>query len=157
MEITSETIRQAIERELKHSPRVSPGGINMKVSGGYVTLSGTTENILAKEEAEQIALLVKGVKGVVNNIEVKTPHIPDDKLKQRIKSDIKNRIREELWWSPYVDESEVKVEVNNQKAVLKGTVESEREKEKARENAYEGGAMEVDNRIKVEYTGDKQQ
>jgi len=46
-------------------------GGNLKVKDGVVTLGGAVENQGQKDKAAHIAKKVKGVKKVVNNIEVK--------------------------------------------------------------------------------------
>jgi len=62
---------------------------------------------------------------------------------------IKEDIKDELWWSPFVDADQVKVSVNNGKATLTGVVDSWSEYDAATENAYEGGATWVENNIAV--------
>lgn len=58
-------------------------------------------------------------------------------------------IRDEMFWSPFVDSDQVDVEVNEGIATLTGTVDSWTEYNSAAENAYEGGAVYVDNELKV--------
>src|SRR2546426_10256725 len=50
--------------------------ISVKSDSGVVTLSGTVDSIDRKARAGQIASAVKGVKGIVNNIEVAAAAIP---------------------------------------------------------------------------------
>jgi osmotically-inducible protein OsmY len=45
--------------------------LKVDVKDGVVTLAGSVENQLAKDKAGHIAKKVKGVKKVVNNLEVK--------------------------------------------------------------------------------------
>ncbi len=58
-------------------------------------------------------------------------------------------INDEMWWSPFVDSDEVSVAVDDGIATLEGTVESWSEYRSATENAYEGGAVYVDNELSV--------
>ena len=69
----------------------------------------------------------------------------------QLKSDneIKRDIERQLWWSPFVNEGEVNVAVSNGKAILTGTVGSKREKLFAEIKAFDGGAKEVVNDIRV--------
>ena len=66
--------------------------------------------------------------------------------------ELKNDIQSQLWWSPYVNEDDVEVEVRGDTTILEGTVETEREKLYAEINALEAGAEEIENNIVVLYT-----
>jgi hyperosmotically inducible protein len=50
---------------------VKGGGLTVDVKEGVVTLTGDVENQMQKDKAAKIAKKVKGVKKVVNNIEVR--------------------------------------------------------------------------------------
>jgi osmotically-inducible protein OsmY len=63
--------------------------------------------------------------------------------------EIKDDIQDELFWSPFADADEVKVSVDNGVATLTGTVDSWNEFFSAAENAREGGATSVINKLKV--------
>jgi osmotically-inducible protein OsmY len=60
---------------------------------------------------------------------------------------IEAEIRRELTWSPFVDGDDVRVTVRDGVAILDGTVDSPEERAAATENAYEGGAVRVVNRL----------
>jgi hypothetical protein len=68
-----------------------------------------------------------------------------------LKSDklIKEDINDELFWSPFVDADQVTVTVKNGEATLSGRVGSAMEFLAAVENAYEGGAIRVDNELVI--------
>lgn len=63
---------------------------------------------------------------------------------------IKENIESELWWSPFVNESDVTVEVDQGVAKLTGVVDSWQERDAAIENAREGGAESVIDYLVVE-------
>ncbi|MCB9865013.1 MAG: BON domain-containing protein, partial [Phycisphaerales bacterium] len=63
---------------------------------------------------------------------------------------VKQDIEDELFWSPFVDEDQVEVSVENGVATLRGTVDTLRERYNAGSNALEGGAQAVINRLQVE-------
>jgi osmotically-inducible protein OsmY len=63
--------------------------------------------------------------------------------------EIKNAIKNELWWSPFVDSDEVTVKVEDGVATLMGTVDSWSERRAATNNALEGGAIRVENDLVV--------
>jgi len=54
--------------------------IDVSTHEGIVRLSGITDNLLARERAEEIALAVRGVRGVVNELLISTPDVPDEEL-----------------------------------------------------------------------------
>jgi osmotically-inducible protein OsmY len=64
---------------------------------------------------------------------------------------LQQEIEDELWWSPFVDANEVKVEVENGVATLTGAVDTWSERNAAAENALEAGAIQVRNRLDVDY------
>jgi osmotically-inducible protein OsmY len=55
-----------------------------------------------------------------------------------------------LWWSPFVDSDRIDVRVEEGVATLRGTVEDLEERDAALENARDGGAVEVRDRLEVE-------
>jgi osmotically-inducible protein OsmY len=63
-------------------------------------------------------------------------------------AEIRERIEEEIWWSPHVDSDDVQVTVDAGVASLTGTVDSWKERVLARQEAYEGGAADVIDRMK---------
>lgn len=140
MEITDKTITQAIENELLEHPEVPGHLIDVNTFDGIARLSGSTDNILSKERAEEIAATVKGVEGVVNKIDVKTILISDDELE--------NRVESALYFDPVTDEYEIGVEVNEKKVTLTGEVDSWQEKQIASEVAKAVTGVEaVDNNL----------
>jgi osmotically-inducible protein OsmY len=64
-------------------------------------------------------------------------------------SEIARAIREEFVWNPWVDADDVKVRVKAGRATLTGQVTSQGERIAATADAYEGGAIAVDNRLTV--------
>ncbi|GJL63753.1 MAG: hypothetical protein NPIRA04_24070 [Nitrospirales bacterium] len=71
-----------------------------------------------------------------------------DELRQ-LDFEIREDIRDELDGSPYVDEDRVRVKVRRGVATLTGTVEDRGSMVAAVENAYEGGARKVINKLQV--------
>nr|WP_269433863.1 BON domain-containing protein [Desulfosarcina widdelii] len=59
-------------------------------------------------------------------------------------------IQNEFFWSPFVNGEDIQVRVEEGKATLTGTVDSLREFKAATENACEGGAAIVNNRLIVQ-------
>ena len=139
---------------------------------GRSTLSSRRlDTYFEKIEAEDAAAAVYGVVDVHNNLDVDKdiePWLYDLYLDDvdpydydwyeypdysTVKNDweIQEDIKDELFWSPFVDEDEVTVTVDDGMAILTGTVDTWNERISAQQNAYEGGAVVVDNDLKVEY------
>ena len=66
-----EVIRQNVLEEFKWSPHVNATHIGVAVRNGIVELTGRVETFAEKLEAEHVALSVKGVKGVAQEIGVR--------------------------------------------------------------------------------------
>jgi hyperosmotically inducible protein len=69
--ITDDTITDQVRIKLAGDPIVKGGGLEVKVENGVATLSGAVELPKQKEKAGAVARKVKGVKQVINNIEIK--------------------------------------------------------------------------------------
>lgn len=70
--VNDDTITDQVRIKLADDPTVKGGGLAVTVKDGVVTLSGAVELDRQKEKAASLAKKVKGVKQVVNNIEIKT-------------------------------------------------------------------------------------
>lgn len=70
--ISDDSIYDQVRYKLASDVDVKGGGLKVDVKQGVVTLGGLVESDMQKEKAARIAKKVKGVKKVVNNIEVKT-------------------------------------------------------------------------------------
>src|SRR5205085_5628138 len=69
--MTDDTIADQVMLKLTSDPVVKGGGLKVDVKQGVVTLTGTVEIAKQHDKAESLARKVKGVKSVVNKIEVK--------------------------------------------------------------------------------------
>ena len=69
--ISDDTIYDKVRIALASDIDVKGGNLKVDVKDGEVTLAGTVESQAQKDKASHIAKKVKGVKKVVNNIEVK--------------------------------------------------------------------------------------
>lgn len=141
--------------------------IDVDVDAGVVTLTGVVDSFLEKAEAGELAASTKGVLLVDNKLQVDKPeigHYADPYLdvyvhpwpayapmSTRMDDEaLEQEIEEELFWSPFVDEHQVHVDVVAGEATLTGVVDTWAEREAATENAFEGGALFVDNLLHVE-------
>lgn len=144
--VDDDTVRAAVREELNEDPAVRYADVNVTVIEGIVTLTGKVENILAKERATELARTIKGVRAVINNINVRPP---EDRAAAAIKADVD----EALLRDPATDRYEIDVVVDEDGTVtLSGTVESWQEKELAA-IVTKGvrGVTNVTNKITVDY------
>ena len=120
--LTDQGINDAVEDELDRDPAVSLNWIDVSVNEGIVNLSGSADNILAKERAERIAETVKGVRAVINTIEVAPPMMRSD-------LEIRDDVERALLMDPATESYEIDVSVAQNVVTLTGTVDSWRERE----------------------------
>src|SRR5258708_17363596 len=70
---SDEEIQRDVLEELKWDSRVQPNEIGVAVKDGIVTLTGWVDSYLKKIAAEEATHRVRGIKAVVNDIEVRLP------------------------------------------------------------------------------------
>ncbi|MBD3392991.1 MAG: BON domain-containing protein, partial [Chitinivibrionales bacterium] len=139
------TITRAVKGELASDQAVSAHLIDVRTNDGIVELSGSIDNLLARDRAVKLAQAIRGVRAVVNRIEV-YPVVRAD-------SDIRVDIVTALAEDPATDSYEIRVDVEDGKAVLSGNVESWAEKQLCA-SVTKGilGVNELKNNIKVSFT-----
>jgi osmotically-inducible protein OsmY len=136
-----EIARDVVEA-IKNDLPLSWEKIKVIVSDGWVELEGEVEWNYQRESAENAIWRVRGVKGVINKIEVR-PQVPP--------VEIKRKIEEALRRAAELDASRVTVEANGSEVILRGSVRSWAEREEAEQAAWRApGVSRVDNRIRVE-------
>jgi osmotically-inducible protein OsmY len=138
-------LAKKVRLALLRNPYTHQHEIGVTVNNYLVMLDGTVNSNLEKEKAEDVASAIRGVAAVINNLRVNRTWTPKDD------GEIKKDIEDELWWSPFVDEGDVSVTVTGGIATLVGVVDTLRERCVATKNAYEGGAKQVRNLLKVRY------
>jgi osmotically-inducible protein OsmY len=135
-------IARAALDALKWHVSVPNERIKVKVEKGWLTLEGDVDWYYQKEAAERAVRYLTGVQGVSNLITVKARPTP---------SDVKAKIKEALQRGAELDADRITVEIEGNKAILRGTVRSYaemRDAERAARNAP--GIAEVDNRLSVD-------
>ncbi len=143
-ELSDQEITNAVDSELMLNSTTSSYLVDIETHEGIVTLSGTVNDLLAKDRAVKIARTVKGVRAVVDKIEVDAPARSDVKLKREVEDALLN--------DPATDSYEVSVQAENGYITLNGSVESWQEK-KISEYVAKGviGVKEVINNIDINY------
>lgn len=147
-DISDDEITTAVETELRLNSTTPAYLIDVETNDGIVTLTGSVVNIRAKDRAASITRTVKGVRAVINNIEVNAPLRPDEVLE--------NEVKEQLLKDPATDSYELYVEADNGIVTLAGKVQSFQEKELA-EFVAKGvkGVRGLENNIIVNYEADR--
>lgn len=114
-------VLEAVEKELIADPGVLLNNIDVTVAQGIVTLSGTVNNILAKDRATRVAETVKGVRSVVNRIEV-------DPVVVRSDMELARDVEDALLMNAATESYEIRVSSADGMVTLRGTVDSWKER-----------------------------
>ena len=142
---SSEDLENRVATVFLNDPYIDRFRLDVSTYGGTVYLSGDVNTSWEKHRATRLAEGVPGVVSVVNNIDFK--HLWTWKPDWEILEDVKN----EIFWSPFVDADKVTVTVDNGIVTLTGTVSTYSERQSAEDNAYQGGAKDVRNRLEIEH------
>lgn len=134
-----------VEAALARNPYLKGLDIAVSVGNSRVKLGGGVDTLWQKEIASAAAAGVPGVVEVTNLLFVHKERWRPHKEDEAIEEDIEDQ----LFWSPYVDADSISVSVEDGVATLAGTVGSFSERLTAIENAHQGGAREVRNRLSV--------
>jgi osmotically-inducible protein OsmY len=116
-----EIARDAIAR-IKSELPFSWEKIRVVVKNGWLTLEGEVEWNYQRQRAEEAVRRVRGIKGVTNLIEVKPRVAPVE---------IRRKIEEAFRRTAELDASRITVETNGNEVILRGTVRSWAERQKA--------------------------
>ena len=168
---TDSDLGRRVREALNRQPYLGEEDINISASNGEITLEGAVETYFRKEKADDVASRIPEVEEIVNRLEVKdqekaptysdyvddwTPYDfdwagPTTQNTFLSDAEIRRNVTNELWWSPFVDNDDVDISVDNGQVVLTGTVDTWAEQEAAEQNAFEGGATSVINNLEVRY------
>lgn len=128
---------------LKNNWSIPNDKITVKIENGWVTLEGELPWNYQKEVAKDSVIYLAGVKGVTNNIKIKSES--HDAIE---KKDVEDAIHRS--WS--VDDSDINVSVTGTTVTLTGTVDSWYQKEEAGRIAWKtSGIWHVKNELVVDY------
>ncbi len=115
---TDEDIQADVLEELKWDTRVRPNEVGVAVRDGIVTLTGWVDSYTKKIAAEDAAHRVRGVKAVVNDVEVRLPGSAE-----RTDADLAAAVLNALRWDAGIPAGKLDVTVSQGWVTLKGEVE----------------------------------
>ena len=141
-ERSDEEIARAAASALEWDVTV-PKGVQATVDEGWVTLSGQVEWQYQKSAAKTAVEKLTGVKGVFNNITVKSKS-------QVSTSDVKKNIESALQRHASLDAKAIQVKTHNGTVTLEGAVDSVGQKYEAENAAWSAaGVTKVENKLTV--------
>ena len=116
--MTDMKLKQTILDALEFDPSIDAASIGVSVDNGVVTLSGHVPTYFEKMKAEDIAIAIRGVKAIAQEIEVRPAgtHLTAD-------DEIARRVLDVLRWSTTLPADAVKVKVQGGWLTLTGAVE----------------------------------
>jgi osmotically-inducible protein OsmY len=140
---TDEAIREDVIHELAWDPKITSTDVAVAVHEGIVTLSGYVPSYWEKDEAEKAVKRVLGVRGVVNDIEVRLASMRTD-------PEIARDVLHELESHISIPKGAIQITVKNGIVTLEGSVDWQYQKDLA-ESAVKKlrGVTSVINRILV--------
>jgi len=140
-ERTDTEIAQAAVSALKWNTMVPADKVNMAVSNGWITLTGTVDWQYQRHAVERAVRDLMGVKGVTNNITLK-PHVQAGDVQAKIEAAFKR--------SAEIDARRVNVTASDGNIILTGNVRSWAERQEAERAAWAApGVRQVEDRITV--------
>lgn len=116
--MTDMEIRQTVLDALEFEPSLDAASIGVAVDDGVVTLTGHVGTYREKVKAEDLAMGLRGVKAIAQEIEVRPPGVhptADD--------EVARRILDVLRWNTSLPGDAVKVKVQTGWVTLSGSVE----------------------------------
>ncbi|HEX8917031.1 MAG TPA: BON domain-containing protein [Chloroflexota bacterium] len=143
---TDEKVQRDVLDELHWDPQIKDMDIGVEIDDGVVTLLGFVSDCRKRRLAAEAALRVYGVRGLVNDIEVKTAS-----SYERSDTDIALAAGQAIEWDATIPDGRVEVRCSGAWIILEGTVDYFFQK-RAAEYAVEGlvGVRGVTNLIQIE-------
>jgi osmotically-inducible protein OsmY len=123
---TDEQIQADVLEELRWDSRVQPNEIGVTAKDGIVSLTGWVDSYSKKWAAERASHRVRGVRAVVNDLEVRLPIAAE-----RTDPDIAAAARRSLEWDAFVPIQKIELTVAKGWVSLQGEVEWQYQKRAA--------------------------
>jgi osmotically-inducible protein OsmY len=120
-EIKDIEITLAIDSQLRRDENMPADMIDIVTKKGIVTMKGFVKNLQARQRAARIALTVKGVRAVINRIELQATSLTDEQIRLDVEQTLRNDTAVNIY--------NLTVTVRNGVVDLKGRIDSWHEKE----------------------------
>ena len=111
----NEDLQKDVQAAIKWEPLLNAAEIGVTVKDGVVTLTGDVDSYAKKSEAEEAAKSVKGIKAVVENIEIRFAS-----SWKKNDSEIANEVLSAFKWNWEIPNDKVKVTVEDGRVKLEG-------------------------------------
>ncbi|NJD11940.1 MAG: BON domain-containing protein [Gemmatimonadetes bacterium] len=137
-------LAELVDAALRLNPAIPEHRIRLTVDHGGVRLEGTVDHAIQQHAAGHCVHCVPGVKGVVNELEVRAPDValPAE--------DVRRLVLLAFQRSEEIDRAQVHVEVQDHLVILTGCVDTLAERDAAEWVALlSPGVTAVDNRLRV--------
>jgi osmotically-inducible protein OsmY len=116
---TDEALQKDVQNAIQWEPDLSTTAIDVNAKEGVVTLTGNVDSYAKKQAVEVAAKNVKGVKVVVEKIDILLSGIAGNKAD----NEIADEILESLKWAWEVPKDKVTITVENGRITLEGELE----------------------------------
>ena len=158
--VSDPVILETIIEGLRGGGLLDRGDIAVAVTDREVRMTGDVANMVDYWRADRIASTVNGVEALDNDLTIDGERVvaaaewygyyprlsgATPSADAMLKSDrvLHEDVSSELFWSPFVDEDDIQIDVDDGTVTLSGTVGSPQELRAARDNAFEAGALKV--------------
>lgn len=111
---TDSNIESAVRTELIYADEVLNDNIDVSCSEGILTLAGTVDSVLGKDAAIRLAGMVRGVRSIVDQLQVREIEINEETLQERV--------ADALLFDPAIDSTVINVNVRDNTVELTGQV-----------------------------------
>lgn len=118
---TDTDLARAVRNALEWDVFIPDTQIRSTVANGWVTLDGTVDSLLDRDDAERAVRRLQGVRGVIDNIVVNAPKVDPARIRKSIEETLERRADREA--------GRIDVRVIEGKVTLEGRVHSFPEKE----------------------------
>jgi osmotically-inducible protein OsmY len=165
--LTDSAIEDLMESALRSRGLMDVYEIEVDVNDRHGRLTGDVDTLADFWQADRAASAVRGLEEVRNDLTVRgrapqltrqwyglyprsaSPGLSAAEVQSKTDRELFADVRSELFWSPFVDEEEIILDVEDGVVTLSGTVDTMREADAAKDNAFEAGAIAVRNELET--------